>query len=350
MEPKLPPLGAAEIVVAAAVVTPAGGETLAAGMPLNVQFMGTDNDALSSFAIAYSTDGGSTFPNEIGRTNAMASSIIWNIPDTLVTNQGRIQVMATDVSGNRATAVSGMFTVQRPQTMATMLQVMVSFTPPPQGQVLPPQNVMVNAVEVSMPTVPIITNANARQLSSQEGKNQNNQSSGMDSNGFNIYRVMQPEEGQPTPTPEQIVGDPRNLVGSLPSGKTTFMDLISTVRGSNFIYSVTTVTGGQQSMGSQPVGTNLPVVKNPIFEKGSLSVEQPGSFIKDGASLIVNQNENYTLLRDSNSMRFVVLKKTPSMPTGLKIKKIVKVGSIVKLKIMNPDGKASVTFIYTRPK
>jgi hypothetical protein len=334
------------------VLTPAGGETLTSGTQFTISFAAMD-DALASVQASFSTDGGQTFPSQnlIGRAGPSASTIIWNIPDTLQTTQGVIQVTARDRSGNVASAVSGQFTVQRPPSMGPVLQVRVSFDPPPAGQIVPPQNLRADAMEVR-------SNLTSNGTLSAGSGNEIIGTSDLPADqtaappliGFNIYRVPQPPPDQPQPTPDQIVNDPKNLVGSTDSNTTTFTDTVSTSKGSNFVYSVTSFFGnGSQSSGSQPAGTNLPVIKNPVFRSGTIFIDAAGSFIKPGAQLIVNDTQSYPLQFDDTNAFFTVPKKTQGTPGGLTFKKLVKKRATVRLVIKNADGKTSVGVSFTRP-
>src|SRR5439155_3514349 len=99
----------------------------------------TDNDAVSNSSIAFSTDGGATFSNEIARVNSSATQVVWNIPDNLQTAAARIRVTTRDRSGNITIATSNTFTVQLSPSAAPLLQTDVTFDPPPQGVVAPPR-------------------------------------------------------------------------------------------------------------------------------------------------------------------------------------------------------------------
>jgi hypothetical protein len=316
------------------LTAPNGGETLMAGIPFNIQFSGKDNDALSGFTVAYSADGTTFLPeNEIARVGPTTTSVIWNIPAALQTTQGRIRVTAQDRSGNTSSAMSNTFTVQRQASTSPVLSVTITFDPPPPNQIAPPQNVRVDVSE--LPRNPNLTS---------------DQQTSSPIVGFNIFRVAAPAEGQPAPTAEQIVGDPRNLVGSVSANRTFFVDTVSTIIADNFIYSLTTFFGnGMQSSGSQPAGTSLPVIKNPVFDKKiGFLIDATGSFVKDGAMLIVSDRENFPLQRDSSGMRFVVPKNVKSTPGNQKFKKLTKPGTATRLVVKNPDGKSSIGVMFTR--
>lgn len=316
------------------------GDALIAGQPVTIQFQGSDNDQVSGFTVSYSTDGGATFPNNIARVGGNVTQVVWNVPDGLTTNQGVVQVTARDRAGNMASAQSGKFVVQQPLGPGPRLKVVISIAPPPAGQIAPPT----------------ITNLTATPINSATANNaiiklNPNADSSTQLLGFNIYRVPQPPDGQPLPPPEQIVNNASNLVGSIPADQNQFTDTVTASKSStgNFAYSVTAFFGnGMMSSGSQPVGTNLPVIKNPVFKSGTIFINAAGSFIQNGAQLVINDTESYNINFDDSGTQLTVSKKAASNPSGLKIKKVIKKKSTVKLVIINPDSTTSVPVMFTR--
>lgn len=320
---------------------PRGGESFVAGSQTVISFSGSDvGTGIAVFVVSYSTDGGATFPRDIARLGEGSSGVIWNIPDTLQGNNIRVRVSATDRGGNTSSATSGNLTVTLPQepTPVPKLQVVISFSPPPAGLIAPPQNVTVSAGEFKPQAEPfaLLTTIAPQQTASTQ------------LTGYNIYRVPQPPEGQPLPPAEQIVNQ-ANLIASLPPNITSYTDQVSTGKGDNFAYSVTSTFGsGQQSSGSQPTGTNLPVIKNPRFVKNALFMDLAGSFIKPGAFLVVNGLEIYKLEVDPSGILYTVSKKQLSTPSGLKIRKVIKIGATSNLMVRNPDTKTSVITPFVR--
>lgn len=320
---------------------PRGGESFVAGSQTIISFSGSDvGTGIAVFVISYSTDGGATFPHDIARLGEGASGVIWNIPDTLQGSNIRVRVSATDRAGNTSTATSGNITVTLPQEPKPVpkLQVVINFTPPPAGLIAPPQNVSVSAGEFKPEAEPFtqLTTIVPQQTASTQ------------LTGYNIYRVPQPPEGQPLPSVEQIVNQ-ANLIASLPPNITSYTDQVSTGKGDNFVYSVTSTFGsGQQSSGSQPVGTSLPVIKNPRFVKNALFMDLAGSFIQPGALLVVDGLESYKLEVDASGILYTVSKKQLSTPSSLKIRKVIKKGVVSNLIVRNPDAKMSVTTQFTR--
>lgn len=226
------------------------------------------------------------------------------------------------------------------------LRVSITFDPPPPGQILPPQNVRVNAVQAMI--------MSRTGTDEQEANIVTVAGTIIDQipqlTAFNVFRVPAPADGS-IPTADQITGNPNNLVAMLPPNANSFTDFVPTNMNQNFFYSITSSFGnGMQSSGSPPVGTNLPVVRNPVLVKGALLIDSTASFILSGATLIVNDVQSYALTLDATAMKFAVTKQMLSTPGGLKIKKLVKKGATVKLVVRNPDGKSSLAVMYTRPR
>lgn len=312
------------------LLTPSGGETVTVGDQVVINFSGTDNDLLTNFIVSYSTDGGASFNNDIARLGASATNAIWNVPFNARSNAAVVRVVALDASGNRSTAASSAFTVLPRNNSGPLLAVTVSFTPPPPGQIAPPTNVTVVARET------VISNS----LSPNSIENPVLL-------GFNIFRALQPTSGA-LPAPE-VVAVPTNLVGSLPATITTFQDIASVSVGPNFIYVIVAVLdNGMTSAASAPVATNLPVLRNPVFARGALSISAADSLIQPGAQLIVNGVETFPLAFDSATNTFVVAKNVTSTPGNLKIKKVLRKGVTASLVVRNPDGRSSVSVNFTR--
>jgi hypothetical protein len=313
------------------VLVPVGGETFTAGTAIVIKFMGADNDALSGFLVAFSADGGVSFPIEIARVGPQATEVIWNVPDSLETIQGRIQVTARDQSGNTTSAVSGIFTVQKPPPMpGGTISNAITFDPPPSGVCASPQNVRIIGACPNNLTDSQIGPAAAEGVV-----------------GYNIYRLPARPDGSLPPVSEIVQN--QNLIGSIPADVTCFNDMVSTSKGNNFLYSLTSFcSNGTQTGGSLPTETNLPIIKNPIFKKGTLFIDAAGSFIvSSGAILIVNDRDAFPLQLDETAAHFTVPKMKPGSG-GRILKKVIKKGSTVILTVKNPDGKLSVSVLFTR--
>ena len=244
------------------------------------------------------------------------------------------------------TGRAGSLTVSQPVILAVrqaVLKVDISFDPPQVGQMEPPQNVKVLATELKpgqAQSIRIIAN---KLEPLADG----------DLLGFKIYRLPTPMEGQPELTEQDLVKD-ENLIATIPSDITTFTDNVPVGASStgNFTYSVTSFFGnGQNSNGSKPTGTEIPVIKDPKFEKGTILLMSASSFISQtGAILIVNGTDQYPLVFTAGASQFTVGKKIPSPLSGQTLKKLIKKGQTVELVVKNADGKLSVAKSLTRPK
>ncbi|MFY9226455.1 MAG: FG-GAP-like repeat-containing protein [Blastocatellia bacterium] len=361
---------------------PSGGQIFDAGNPVVISFQASDNDDLSGFTISVvgSLLSRGTFNNDIGRLDGKSRNLVWNIPITLESPGAKIVMTATDRSGNITTTTSGIFSIRKAVSANPnpVIETRLSFTPPPQGVIAPPGNLVAEAkesdfqisnklpdpallVEISFQAPPVgqvlppqNVRVRAKELDSKSIANVGKVLKGvvkaeqeLNIAGYNVYRVPQPVDGT-LPKVEDLIKD-ENLVTTLPPDATGFMDKPSTGQSDNFAYSVTSFFGnGQMSNGSDPMGTNLPVIKNPMFAKGTVFLDAASSFIKNGAKLIINDEESYTLGFDDEATRFTVPKKQASTESGLVIKKVVTKKDIVKLVVKNPEGSLSVAVRFNR--
>lgn len=219
------------------------------------------------------------------------------------------------------------------------LRVIITFDPPPIGQILPPQNVRVTASELR-PSSPAPTNADL--INSLVNKP--TPLADGDLAGYKVYRLPSPTPDQPPLTADDLVKD-ENLVATLDPDDTAFVDTATVGASSsgNFTYSVTSFFGnGQMSGGSQPMGTELPVIRNPIFTKNTIFLDAPSSFIQLGAVLIVNGMDEYQLKFTKNATQFLVKKKKKGSVSGKTIRDLIPKGGTVEITVRNPNNKISV--------
>lgn len=331
------------------MVAPVDAASINAGQPVTIRFTGADNDQLSAFIVSYSTDGGATFApqNGIARLGPGANQVVWNVPDNLQAAQARIQVVARDRSGNTAQASSPTFAVQRPQSTAPLLGVLLTFEPPQPGQA--PTNLRAAASLFVPPgiVVPLRPLDHVEHLQFNSNADLVNIEASPEAEllGFNIYRVVQPAAG-PLPTAAEIVANKNNLIASV-GVTTSFTDVVSTQKGDNFVYAITSFFGRGETAASTPGATDIPVVKSPVFRQGTLSIAGSGAFIKSGAVLIIDNVTTFPLQADSAG-GFTVPKNTLGTPNNVTIKKLIKKGGTVTLTVRNPDGKLSIPSIFTR--
>jgi agmatine/peptidylarginine deiminase len=86
-------------VPAAHVISPDGGEVLVAGTTHDLQWAATDDVAVTSVDLSYSTDGGITFPYPIATGEANDGHYDWTVPAT-VSDQVVVRVEANDGDSN----------------------------------------------------------------------------------------------------------------------------------------------------------------------------------------------------------------------------------------------------------
>jgi beta-lactamase superfamily II metal-dependent hydrolase len=86
---------------AVTVSAPDGGEDWKAGSAHAITWTATDAVGVTSVDLAYSTDGGSTYPNVIAAGMANTGSYSWTVPNT-PTGSARVRVTARDAAGNTA--------------------------------------------------------------------------------------------------------------------------------------------------------------------------------------------------------------------------------------------------------
>lgn len=84
------------------LTAPNGGEFWATQSSHDVMWTATDASGITSVDLAYSTDGGATFPNAIATGIANTGSRAWTIP-VLTSSLVRVRVTAHDAQGNVAT-------------------------------------------------------------------------------------------------------------------------------------------------------------------------------------------------------------------------------------------------------
>lgn len=327
------------------VTVPAEGAKVTAGLQTVISFMATDGgQPLSAITVSLSTDDGQTFPTLIGTFSGETRSVAWSVPSGLATDQARVKVDATDGSGTTGSGLSERFQIVPVETGQPLLKVRIDYQPPPPGQVLPPQNVRLKATILGDKAMPPAASQN---LQAVVRTSPTPQQGSTDVVAYKVYRLPIPDGSDRLPSAEEIVQD-ANLVATLPGSITSFEEFLQPT--GNFAYSLTSTFGsGQQSGGSNPAGTNVPLIRNPVFEKGTIFFDLAGSFIATaGARLVVNSTESYTIVVDSSGLKYTVSKKELSTPGGLKIKKVIRKGRAVTLMVINPDSTRSLTTDFTR--
>jgi len=86
---------------AVTLTAPNGGQFWAVASPQTITWTATDDVAVANVDLAYSTDGGATYPGAIATGVANSGSHGWTVPNALSTTV-RVRVTAHDVNGNSA--------------------------------------------------------------------------------------------------------------------------------------------------------------------------------------------------------------------------------------------------------
>ena len=82
-----------------ALTSPAGGESWSVGEIHPIAWTATDNVGVAEVDLAYSTDGGVTFPHVIANNVPNTGTYSWTLPQVL-SSASRVRVLARDASGN----------------------------------------------------------------------------------------------------------------------------------------------------------------------------------------------------------------------------------------------------------
>lgn len=95
------------------VTSPVGGETWKAGSAHAITWTATDAVGVTAVDLAYSTDGGATYPNPIATSLANSGTYAWTVPNVASTT-ARVRATARDAAGNSGTGASAAdFTLDR---------------------------------------------------------------------------------------------------------------------------------------------------------------------------------------------------------------------------------------------
>src|SRR5439155_21583987 len=97
------------------VLMPNGGEVWPIGTSQKISWTASDNGSVASVDLAYSTDGGTTYPNVIATGIANSGTFVWTVPNTPTTT-ARVRVTAHDAAcGLTASDASDAnFTIRNP--------------------------------------------------------------------------------------------------------------------------------------------------------------------------------------------------------------------------------------------
>ncbi len=121
------------------LTSPNGGEDWQDGTTQNITWVATDNAGVTSIDLAYSLDGGASYPYSIATGLGNTGTYAWVIPDTASTT-ARVQVTAHDAAGHSASDASdGNFEIDNPlsgiaQALLGSHEVLGVYPNPARGQ------------------------------------------------------------------------------------------------------------------------------------------------------------------------------------------------------------------------
>lgn len=95
-----------------------------------------------------------------------------------------------------------------------------------------------------------------------------------------------------------------------------------------------------------------PIIRNPTWNSGKLFIDAAASYIQSGATLQVTRadigTQNFTLQFDQTGTRFVAGGNQLSAPGGMTMQAVVPAGTLVALKVINPNGLPSASVNFQR--
>lgn len=159
--------------------------------------------------------------------------------------------------------------------------------------------------------------------------------------GYRVYR-------QTTPGVAVIEA---NRIAQLSGAQLTFTD--AAAPDGDVYYVVTAVYAGGESGPSneaEPGGIdpNAPVILNPAYKKGKLTLQADGSRIVAGSVVIVGNVETFTLVPAKAGTIWQVKKNARSNPGNLKISAAIPAGQDVTLTVLTPTGLRSAPVVFRR--
>lgn len=101
-----------------------------------------------------------------------------------------------------------------------------------------------------------------------------------------------------------------------------------------------------------PNPNQAPIIRNPTWNSGKLFIDAAASYIQTGATLQVTRAgigaQNFTLQFDQSGTRFVAGGNQLSSPSGMTMQVAMPAGTVVSLKVINPNGLQSAPVNFQR--
>jgi len=102
------------------IISPNGGEAFTAGSTMSINWSATDNEGVTRIDIRISLDGGETY-QVINNNLENSPPFVWTIPDTFVSNNCKVKIIAYDAAFNSSQDESdAVFSITKAPTQATI--------------------------------------------------------------------------------------------------------------------------------------------------------------------------------------------------------------------------------------
>ena len=161
-------------------------------------------------------------------------------------------------------------------------------------------------------------------------------------NAYRVYRSTSPG----------VAPIEANRVGQVTGAQLAFLD--TSAPNGDVYYVVTALYGAGESAPSNEaapggVDPNAPVVLNPTYKKGKLTVDASGSKIVSGTLVVIDDAETFILKQSGDQTKWVVKKKTRSVPGGKRVAQVLVSNKPARLYVVTPGGLRSAAVTFTRP-
>jgi subtilisin family serine protease len=159
---------------------------------------------------------------------------------------------------------------------------------------------------------------------------------------YRVYRATTP-------------GVPRTVATRIAQVAGTQLSFVDTGAPEGDVYYVVTAIYGADdesaaSNEASPGAPNpdAPVILNPAYKKGKLTLDATNSKIVAGTILVVDDAQTFALAASADGGKWIVKKKSRSAPGGLRIADALVAGQAARLVVVTPSGLRSAAVTFTR--
>ncbi len=159
---------------------------------------------------------------------------------------------------------------------------------------------------------------------------------------FRVYRSTSPG----------VATSEANRIAQVSGAQLAFVD--TSAPAGDVYYVVTAVYDAGESDPSNEASPtddpdpNAPVIVNPAYKNGKLTMAAAGSKIVAGTQLVVNDTETFALKATADQSKWVVKKKTRSVPGNVRISQALLPGQQARLYLVTPSGLRSAVVMFSR--